>query len=119
MCLSPAKSKGLRFDPVEVSMVINPLLFISSIKVRIIIILLIGIFFFSKSITYQEKENNPENRKVYMGILLQTEDLFTTRTFNPGPFMIRILKVLAFLSVLSIIVAMLSEFQTRKITFSL
>ena len=99
-------------------MIINPLLFSSSIKVRIIITLLLRIFFFSKS--YQTKTKKASNlRRGIAGIALDLNNTSKTSLFNPGPFMIKILKILAFLSIASLIISLHSEFQSIKITFSL
>lgn len=99
-------------------MIINPLLFSSSIKVRIIITLLLRIFFFSKS--YKTKTKSPYNLKRRVtGVSLNLNNASKTSLFNPGPFMIKVLKTLAFLSVASLIISLYSEFQSIKITFSL
>ena len=99
-------------------MTINPLLFSTSIKVGIITVLLISIFFFSKA--YQA------NSKVFLKSKVRTagvslalhKDNLTSR-FSPGPFMIKILKALALISITSLVISLYSDFQNIKITFSL
>nr|AXY88003.1 NADH dehydrogenase subunit 5 [Pseudocentrotus depressus] len=99
-------------------MVINPSLIISSLNLGILAILLGSIFFFSKS--YLSK-NNPNllatsTASAHLGV---DDNKNETLEYNSGPFAITILKVLALLSVLSLLVAINAEFSNINITFSL
>ena len=99
-------------------MVISPTLLILSIKIRIILILFLSIFFFSKSLLTRTKIKNKLKTKIVSGIDMAINKGTKTLAFNPGPFMIKILKALALLSVISLISSLYSEFQKIKITFS-
>nr|QVL28508.1 NADH dehydrogenase subunit 5 [Stomopneustes variolaris] len=99
-------------------MVINPSLFISSINLSIIAILLTSIFFFSKSYTLKAATNSSKPTSL-VGSNFLNENGVITLSYNSGPFAMNILKILAFLSVISLSLASLLEFQSTNITFSL
>ena len=100
-------------------MVISPTLAISSIKVRIVITLFIRVFLFS--FFYSKGTTNEEGKEIVkiMGKTLSLEHHSTSVRRSPGPFMIKILKCLALLSILSLVLSVYSEFNSIKITVSL
>lgn len=99
-------------------MVINPFILVSSINISIILILFSSIFFFSKSYIFSNKKAKAS--KAYLiGITSENTTKNSILTYKPGPFMIKILKALALLSMLSLILSLYTEFQKINITFSL
>ena len=100
-------------------MVISPTLAITSIKVRIVITLFIRVFLFS--FFYSKGTTNEEGKEIVkiMGKTLSLEHHSASVRRSPGPFMIKILKCLALLSILSLVLSVYSEFNSIKITVSL
>nr|YP_007626989.1 NADH dehydrogenase subunit 5 [Mesocentrotus nudus]AFP72339.1 NADH dehydrogenase subunit 5 [Mesocentrotus nudus] len=99
-------------------MVINPSLIISSLNLGILAILLGSIFFFSKSYLSNSGLNLPATStpSAYLNVNENNEE---TIEYNSGPFAMATLKILAFLSVLSLLVAINAEFNEINITLSL
>nr|AXY87996.1 NADH dehydrogenase subunit 5 [Hemicentrotus pulcherrimus] len=99
-------------------MVIAPSLIISSLNLGILAILLGSIFFFSKS--YFSKGNVNLSLSETTGAYLTTnnnnEEVIK---YNSGPFAMAILKVLAFLSVLSLSISISTGFSEINVTLSL
>lgn len=91
----------------------------SSINIMIVIVLLVRIFFLSKSFMTKITANPSKNRVSCMGVSSRLSSSSKVKNFNPGPFMIKILKRLALISVLSLVISLSLEFQRIKITFSL
>jgi len=100
-------------------MIVNPLLIMLSIKASIIITLLVSIFFFSSSFITKVRPPSHIRREKVVGISKTFKNGLKVNSFKPGPFMIKILKVLAFLSLISLTISLYSEFQRIKVTFSL
>ncbi|NP_006975.1 NADH dehydrogenase subunit 5 (mitochondrion) [Strongylocentrotus purpuratus] len=99
-------------------MVISPSLIISSLNLGILTILLGSIFFFSKSYFSKGNVNFPLI-KTTSACLSVNNDKEETIEYNSGPFAMAILKVLAFLSVLSLLVTCNNSIQSINITLSL
>lgn len=99
-------------------MVISPSLIISSLNLGILTILLGRIFFFSKSYFSKGNVNFPLI-KTTSACLSVNKDKEETIEYKRGPFAMAILKVLAFLSVLSLLVTVKTGFREIKITLSL
>nr|YP_010443032.1 NADH dehydrogenase subunit 5 [Phormosoma bursarium]UTD49282.1 NADH dehydrogenase subunit 5 [Phormosoma bursarium] len=98
-------------------MVISPSIFLSSINLSIITILLASIFFFTKSYIFENKKTIPLSIQSTGISINNTES--TILSYSSGPFTINVLKTLAFLSLLSLFIAVYLDFQTLNITFSL
>nr|AWB97745.1 NADH dehydrogenase subunit 5 [Mesocentrotus franciscanus] len=98
-------------------MVINPSLIISTLNLGILAILLGSIFFFSKSYFSNENPSLPINKaaSAHLSINNKSEAI----EYNSGPFAMAILKALALLSVISLLVAINTEFSDINITLSL
>jgi len=116
--LSPAKSKGLRFNSVEFSMVVTPSILVSSLRIRIIAILIARIFFFSKSHSLQTKDRIPQKYSI-LKATLQKKDKTKKIEYSKGPFAIRVLKLLTLLSSTSLFISICKNFKPIKLTFSL
>lgn len=99
-------------------MIINPLLIILSIKARIIITLIVSIFFFSSSFSTSIEPSTRRKTSEVVGVTTVIQRDKITHSLRPGPFMIKVLKILAFLSIVSLAISLYSEFQNIKITFS-
>nr|YP_009917919.1 NADH dehydrogenase subunit 5 [Prionocidaris baculosa]QLM01954.1 NADH dehydrogenase subunit 5 [Prionocidaris baculosa] len=97
-------------------MALNPTITLSSINVSIIIILLVSIFFFSKS--YTTNASNTTFSSNITGIATSTENSETTSSYNSGPFAINILKFLTLLSIISISLLTYLDFQSTNIILS-
>ena len=98
-------------------MVINPSLILPSLKLRIIAILLLSIFFFSKSYLTKTAYNFTRQTR-FIGVSTQKDGHQRISLFNAGPFVMKVLKFLSFLSIPSLIVSTNLEFQQFKIIFS-
>nr|ASW20399.1 NADH dehydrogenase subunit 5 [Strongylocentrotus intermedius] len=99
-------------------MVIAPSLIISSLNLGILTILLGSIFFFSKS--YLSKSNVSLSLiKTTAPCLSINNDGEETISYNSGPFVMAVLKTLAFLSVLSLLITINTGFSEINITLSL
>nr|YP_009917958.1 NADH dehydrogenase subunit 5 [Pseudoboletia maculata]QLM02006.1 NADH dehydrogenase subunit 5 [Pseudoboletia maculata] len=98
-------------------MVINPSTIIPSLNLGILTVLLVSIFFFSKS--YLSSNNTPPITMHTSSTSLVTKDHGVITSYNSGPFAITVLKTLAFLSVVSIILATKAEFGSTNLTISL
>nr|YP_010443019.1 NADH dehydrogenase subunit 5 [Caenopedina pulchella]UTD49269.1 NADH dehydrogenase subunit 5 [Caenopedina pulchella] len=97
-------------------MVINPSIILTSINLSIITILLISIFFFSKSYLTNTNQNNPQNiNHIGISYNYQQNSLIS---YNNGPFAINVIKLLTFLSIISLIITTHLNFQNLNITFS-
>nr|YP_010963422.1 NADH dehydrogenase subunit 5 [Echinocrepis rostrata]WNL54534.1 NADH dehydrogenase subunit 5 [Echinocrepis rostrata] len=97
-------------------MVINPSIIIVTINLSIILILLTSILFFYKSNITNPNNSFPFSLKI-VGINIVNNNSGLTTNTNIGPFIIAILKFLAFLSVFSLITTTYLEFQIINITF--
>nr|UKG23348.1 NADH dehydrogenase subunit 5 [Heliocidaris crassispina] len=98
-------------------MVISPSLFISSLNLSILAILLTSVFFFSKSYLFKESINASTTT-----IGISTTPYSTSGksiAYNSGPFAMNVLKILAFLSITSLLIALNSEFSNTNVTLSL
>nr|YP_008994259.1 NADH dehydrogenase subunit 5 [Nacospatangus altus]AGQ49793.1 NADH dehydrogenase subunit 5 [Nacospatangus altus] len=99
-------------------MIVSPLLFVLSINLSIVIILFVSIFLFSSSSIENKGPSSNKSSNSFSGFSESLSKGSVTSSFNPGPFMINILKVLAIMSVASLVISLFSEFQSIKITFS-
>nr|YP_010297318.1 NADH dehydrogenase subunit 5 [Astriclypeus mannii]UML37545.1 NADH dehydrogenase subunit 5 [Astriclypeus mannii] len=98
-------------------MVINPSIIITSLNLSIITILFISIFFFSKS--YLTNTNSSSQNSTIVGVSLTQDTNYKSLTFNAAPFVMNVLKLLAFLSIPSLILSIYLEFQEINVFFSL
>nr|YP_009331775.1 NADH dehydrogenase subunit 5 [Glyptocidaris crenularis]APH07352.1 NADH dehydrogenase subunit 5 [Glyptocidaris crenularis] len=99
-------------------MVISPSLLLSSLNLSIITILFVSIFFFSKSYLFSA-ENTCSSITNTIGGTLHNSPLNKTVSYSSGPFAVNVLKLLATLSVISLILALFLDFQSINITLSL
>nr|QFS00173.1 NADH dehydrogenase subunit 5 [Sinaechinocyamus mai] len=98
-------------------MVISPHFILPSLNLSIIVILLLSIFFFSKSYLFNTMLTLSNNSNI-IGISTHSLELQQITSFNAGPFIMNILKFLAILSIPSLIISTYLEFQQFNITFS-
>ena len=90
---------------------------ITSLNLRILSILFIRIFFFSKS--YLSNRAALDVKASTSSTFISRADQGETVTYRRGPFAITVLKTLSFLSVISLAFAVKIEFASSKVTLSL
>ena len=98
-------------------MTLNPVVMITSLNLRILSILFIRIFFFSKS--YLSNRAALDVKASTSSTFISRADQGETVTYRRGPFAITVLKTLSFLSVISLAFAVKIEFASSKVTLSL
>ena len=98
-------------------MALNPIITLSSIKIGIILILLTRIFFFSKSYASKNKRSRLTTLST-AGISIHNSEQRVITTYKRGPFAIKVLKFLTFLSVISISLFTYLDFQSTEVVLS-
>nr|AZA06380.1 NADH dehydrogenase subunit 5 [Echinometra sp. EZ RNK-2018] len=99
-------------------MIINTSLIIPSLNLSILAILITSVFFFSKSYLLSNPLQSVNAQAAGASITTNNSNE-TIITHSSGPFAMNVLKVLAILSLASLIVAINTEFNVTNITLSL
>ncbi|YP_009487508.1 NADH dehydrogenase subunit 5 (mitochondrion) [Lytechinus variegatus] len=99
-------------------MTLNPSVIITSINLGILAILFLSIFFFSKSYLFSSS-NLPQMNATLPSANLTASNNESSVSYTSGPFAMTVLKLLALLSVVSLIVATNAEFNGINVTLSL
>ena len=94
-------------------MVVNPSLIISSLKLRIIAILIARIFFFSKSYLFKDNGKKTFSYEIEKGKLNKRKSARRV-LYRRGPFAMMVLKTLTFLSLISLLTALKIRFQALE-----
>nr|YP_010443045.1 NADH dehydrogenase subunit 5 [Araeosoma owstoni]UTD49295.1 NADH dehydrogenase subunit 5 [Araeosoma owstoni] len=98
-------------------MAINPSILLTSLNLSIITILIISIFFFSKS--YITKTNICATLNTQAINISHNPNQNTSITYTSGPFAIQTLKILSLLSIISLLTTIHLNFQNLNTTFSI
>nr|WKW91739.1 NADH dehydrogenase subunit 5 [Tripneustes gratilla] len=98
-------------------MVLSPSIIIYSLNLSILAILLTSVFFFSKS--YLGSANFQITTSTPGTSTFPCENSNNIIEYNSGPFAMNVLKILAFLSSISLLIAINTEFENANVTLSL
>nr|QLM01993.1 NADH dehydrogenase subunit 5 [Tripneustes gratilla] len=98
-------------------MVLSPSIIIYSLNLSILAILLTSVFFFSKS--YLGSANFQITTSTPGTSTFPHENSNKIIEYNSGPFAMNVLKILAFLSSISLLIAINTEFENANVTLSL
>nr|ARO89834.1 NADH dehydrogenase subunit 5 [Tripneustes gratilla] len=98
-------------------MVLSPSIIIYSLNLSILAILLTSVFFFSKS--YLGSANFQITTSTPGTSTFPCENSNKIIEYNSGPFAMNVLKILAFLSSISLLIAINTEFENANVTLSL
>ena len=90
-------------------MIVNPSLVISSLKIAILAILVVSVFFFKKS--YVSERSTPLKTSETHRASIKKNSIKTIVQHNSGPFAIQVLGLLAALSTISLIISTRTKFQ--------
>nr|YP_009344326.1 NADH dehydrogenase subunit 5 [Salmacis sphaeroides]APT42081.1 NADH dehydrogenase subunit 5 [Salmacis sphaeroides] len=98
-------------------MIVNPSLVTTTLNLAIMTVLVLSIFFFSKSYQSNTSISNTSSTSNSFNLKILHNSIETSS--NSGPFAIQTLGVLAFLSILSLILSVNTEFKSINVNISL
>nr|YP_009019255.1 NADH dehydrogenase subunit 5 [Loxechinus albus]AGG84232.1 NADH dehydrogenase subunit 5 [Loxechinus albus] len=99
-------------------MVISPSILVSSLTISIMTILTVSIFLFAKSYFFKSNSNSP-NKYNILNATLKNSNKLSEIQYSNGPFAMNVLKVLTFLSLISLLISIENDFNSINITLSI